>query len=127
MGIKREKWLKQCLKRVYFIFPITSAISAPLKSVFNSCLVGLEPLAHKTVDPNRLKHSFALNPSAFQRNQIAWATCGLTRSLSPVCPGGGTPGKFLIPSPITSHQRCGFSFSKFDLNRCFQQINDINK
>ena len=92
MGIKREKWLKQCLKRVYFIFPITSAISAPLKSVFNSCLVGLEPLAHKTVDPNRLKHSFALNSSAFQRNQIAWAACGLTRSLSLLCPVGGTPG-----------------------------------
>ena len=36
------------------------AISAPLKSVFNSCSVVLEPLTHKPADLNRLKHSFAL-------------------------------------------------------------------
>ena len=29
----------------------------PLKSVFNSCLIVLEPLTHKTADLNRLKHS----------------------------------------------------------------------
>ena len=36
------------------------AISAPLKSVSNSCSVVLEPLTHKTADLNGLKHSFAL-------------------------------------------------------------------
>ena len=52
---------KTMVKRVYFISPITFAISATLKSVFNSCLVVLEPLAYKTADLNKLKHSFALN------------------------------------------------------------------
>ena len=55
---KREKCSKQCLKRVYFMFPITFAISPPLKSVSNSCLIVLEPLTNKTADLNRLKHSY---------------------------------------------------------------------
>ena len=49
---KRENCSKQCLKRVYIMFPITFAISSPLKSVFNSCLIVLEPLTHKTADLN---------------------------------------------------------------------------
>ena len=53
--------LKEGIKRVYFIFPITFAISAPLKSVFISCLVILEPLTHNTAGLNKLKDSFALS------------------------------------------------------------------
>ena len=63
---------------VYVIFPITFAISAPLKSVFNSCLIVLEPLTHKTAALNRLKHSFALNQRlqfAIEEEQL-YAECG---------------------------------------------------
>ena len=44
---KKNKLNIRC---VYFIFPLMCAISTLLKSVFNSCLVVLKPLALNTTD-----------------------------------------------------------------------------
>ena len=58
---KRLKKNKSRITRVYFIFPNTFAISVPLKSMFNSCLVVLEPLTYNTADLNKLKDNFGLS------------------------------------------------------------------
>ena len=67
-ALKGQKYSTQRLKRnksritrVYFIFPNTFAISVPLKSMFNSCLVVLEPLTYNTADLNKLKDNFGLS------------------------------------------------------------------
>lgn len=57
-------WENFCTQRknnaFLLYFPIIFAISAPPKSVVNSCLVVLEPLTHNTADLNKLKGVFSL-------------------------------------------------------------------
>lgn len=64
---------------VHFMFR-TFAISTPLKSGFNSCLVVLEPLKHNTADLNKLKDCFALSQAItmlISPSTPSWIASGL--------------------------------------------------